>query len=130
MKDKPVLVLRKREEEPGPDFDWRLAEALGLPKGLPYSTYMGAAWLVAASTGVDYNEFRLMNHPTDTFYTEDGDDYLFHGYWSCRLGDDYLDEDKTEVRARTAPHAICLAALRTRYWLEQGKSIGIDGKRL
>ena len=106
MRDKPVLVLRTREKEPGPDFDERIAEALDLPKGLPYSTYMGAAWLVAAAMEADYGEFELRHEPVDSVGL---DDILVGGYWECEF------EDGPPMQAEKVAHAICLAALHNRY---------------
>ena len=106
--DKPVLLISDKLE-PGPDFDERLAAALDLERGKPYSTDIAAAWLVVKAMEADYGVFNLHHTPADAWYPEG----WCMSSWECEFEDGPLQE------ADTAPHAICLAALHNRYQIRK-----------
>ena len=108
MKKRVLLV--EEPMVPGEVFDERIAAALDLERGLPYSRDISAAWQVAVAMGVDYSLFHLHHVPADSWYP----DGFVSSHWECQF------EDGPEMEAVTVAHAICLAALHCKYQIQKG----------
>ena len=105
MRDKPVLLVSKEKLEPGPQLDKLMVQALGLPKE-PYSVDFDTAWLIIKVMEENYLGVNLRCVPDGLFSFPP--DYEKH-YYECQF------EGGPTVPGLTVSHAICLAALHTKY---------------